>query len=68
MCITCRRSPAAEAPTPDILGAVLTGEEQNVTETAEIMNGLAWDYTQAGDNAEAVIEHTVEIKRSERRL
>lgn len=55
------------APTPDILGAVLTGEEQNVTETAEIMSGLAWDYTQAGDNAEAVIEHTVELKRSERR-
>lgn len=55
------------APTPDILGAVLTGESQNVTETAEIMSGLAWDYTQAGDNAEAVIEHTVEIKRSERR-
>ena len=59
--------PGGRAPTPDILGAVLTGEEQNVTETAEIMNGLAWDYTQAGDNAEAVIEHTVEIKRSERR-
>ena len=55
------------APTPDILGAVLTGEERDVTETAEIMNGLVWDYAQAGDNAEAVIEHTVEIKRSERR-
>lgn len=55
------------APTPDILGAVLTGEERDVTETAEIMSGLAWDYTQAGDNAKTVIEHTVEIKRSERR-
>lgn len=55
------------APTPDILGAVLTGEERDVTETAEIMSGLAWDYTQAGDNAKAVIEHTVELKRSERR-
>lgn len=59
--------PGGRAPTPDILGAVLTAEEKDVTETAEIMNGLAWDYTQAGDNAKTVIEHTVEIKRSERR-
>jgi len=59
--------PGGRAPTPDILGAVLTGEERDVTETAEIMNGLVWDYAQAGANSQAVIEHTVELKRSERR-
>lgn len=55
------------APTPDILGAVLTGEEQNAIETKEIMDSLIWDYTQAGANMKPVIEHTVELKRSERR-
>lgn len=55
------------APTPDILGAVLTGEEANILETKEIMDSLIWDYTQAGANMKPVIEHTVELKRSERR-
>lgn len=54
-------------PVPDILGVVLSEDPTQTAETAEIVNGLTWDYAQAGDNAEAVIGHTVEIKRSERR-
>ena len=36
-------------------------------ERAELQAALRWDYTQLGDAAETVIEHTIEIKRNERR-
>lgn len=66
--------PGGRQPTPDILGAVLKAESpedealrKHTEETAEIMQAMVWDYTQAGNNAAKVIEHTVEIKRNERR-
>ena len=39
-----------------------TGDER-----AELQAALRWDYSQLGDAAETVIEHTIEIKRHERR-
>lgn len=67
--------PGGRQPTPDILGAVLKAEapedealRKHTEETAEIMQAMVWDYTQAGNNAAKVIEHTVEIKRNERRF
>lgn len=37
------------------------------SETTAIRSGLKWDYSQAGDAADEVQQHAVEIKRSERR-
>lgn len=37
------------------------------SETTAIRGGLRWDYSQAGDAADEVQRHAVEIKRSERR-
>lgn len=37
------------------------------SETTAIRSGLRWDYSQAGDAADEVQQHAVEIKRSERR-
>jgi hypothetical protein len=37
------------------------------SETTELRSGLRWDYSKLGDAASAVIEHTIEIKRNERR-
>ncbi len=39
-----------------------TGDER-----AELQAALRWDYSQLGDAAATVIEHTIEIKRNERR-
>jgi hypothetical protein len=53
-------------PIPDILGATLA-KDQDTGESMEIKSTLAWDYEQLGSNAGAAIEHTVAIKKSERR-
>ncbi len=53
-------------PMPDILGATLA-KDQDTGESVEIKSTLAWDYEQLGANAAAAIEHTVAIKKSERR-
>lgn len=50
-------------PTPNIMDELLPAK----SETTELRAGLRWDYSQLGDAAGAVIEHAVEIKRSERR-
>ena len=51
-------------PTPDILGSVLLSAE---TERNEISAALRYDYSQLGNQAAAVREHAIEIKRNERR-
>lgn len=54
------------APYPvDVLGDVLGGPK--ATQDMEIRRELAWDYQQLGDKAFTAIEHTVAIKKSERR-
>lgn len=50
-------------PTPNIMDELLPAR----SETAELRSSLKWDYSQLGDAASAVIEHTIEIKRNERR-
>lgn len=53
-------------PTPDILGAALA-KDTDAGESIEIKSTLAWNYEQLGSNAASAIEHTVAIKKSERR-
>lgn len=50
-------------PTPNILDELMPVQ----SEATELRSGLRWDYSQLGDAASAVIEHTIEIKRNERR-
>ena len=51
---------------PDILGAVLAKNPEE-GEAIEIKSTLSWDYGQLGDKADAAMDHTVAIKKSERR-
>ena len=54
------------APYPvDVLGDVLGGPK--ATQDMDIRRELAWDYGQLGSDANTAIEHTVAIKKSERR-
>ena len=51
---------------PDILGAIFA-KNPDEGEAIEIKSTLSWDYGQLGDNAAAAMDHTVAIKKSERR-
>ena len=50
--------------TPDILGNALSPEQ---AERAEVAQTLRYDYSQLGEQAGAIRNHAIEIKRNERR-